>query len=194
MRWRIFKPGLLAFIFLSSLFSPPLAFGQLAFVEQDKIFPNLSHVLTPLAPLVKGGLGVDYLASQKNSSPPTSSANVNSSTFEQGRFPSNQPRLNSNINDSSLKQKNSQALREIESNANDSSLKQENRDKKSQSDKKPESAGKKIQSAKKPQTLDELLKQIQKDQLEQKPELKAREARFLKARDRQKALLKQAAL
>lgn len=38
-------------------------------------------------------------------------------------------------------------------------------------------------------TLDELLKQIQKDQLAQRPELRQREAKFLKARNRQKALL-----
>lgn len=42
----------------------------------------------------------------------------------------------------------------------------------------------------KPQTLDELLEQIQKDQIAQRPELRKREAKFLKARNRQKALLK----
>ena len=76
----------------------------------------------------------------------------------------------------------------------DSSLKQKSANQKSQNNKKAENIDKKNQSTKKPQTLDELLKQIQQDQLAQKPELRAREARFLKARDRQKALLKQAQL
>ena len=41
-------------------------------------------------------------------------------------------------------------------------------------------------------SLDELLKQIQKDQVEQRPELRRREAKFLKERNQQRALLKQA--
>ena len=41
-------------------------------------------------------------------------------------------------------------------------------------------------------TLDELLKQIQKDQVNQRPELKKREAQFLKARNRQKIFLNRA--
>lgn len=40
--------------------------------------------------------------------------------------------------------------------------------------------------------LDELLQQIKKDQVSQRPELRKREARFLKNRNQQKALLKQA--
>ena len=43
-------------------------------------------------------------------------------------------------------------------------------------------------------SLDELLQQIKKDQVSQRPELRRREARFLKDRDQQKALLKQALL
>ena len=46
--------------------------------------------------------------------------------------------------------------------------------------------------AKEIKTLDELLKQIQKDQVAQRPELKKREVEFLKARDQQKTLLNQA--
>ena len=41
-------------------------------------------------------------------------------------------------------------------------------------------------------TLEQLLQQIKKDQIASRPELKKREARFLKARNRQKALLKSA--
>ena len=43
-----------------------------------------------------------------------------------------------------------------------------------------------------PKTLDELLKQIQKDQAAQRPELRQREIKFLKARNQQKALLNKA--
>lgn len=41
-------------------------------------------------------------------------------------------------------------------------------------------------------TLDDLLKQIQEDQIAQRPELKKREAQFLKARNRQKVMLNKA--
>ncbi len=43
-----------------------------------------------------------------------------------------------------------------------------------------------------PKTLDELLIQIQKDQMAQRPELQKREKEFLKARDKQKTLLNKA--
>lgn len=43
-------------------------------------------------------------------------------------------------------------------------------------------------------TLDELLKQIQKDQIAQRPELRKREEKFLKARNQQKVLLNKALL
>ena len=43
-------------------------------------------------------------------------------------------------------------------------------------------------------SLDELLQQIKKDQISQRPELREREARFLKNRNQQKTLLKQALL
>lgn len=49
-----------------------------------------------------------------------------------------------------------------------------------------------LAKSQKPKTLDELLKQIQKDHLAQKPELKKREEEFLRARNQQKALLNKA--
>ena len=44
----------------------------------------------------------------------------------------------------------------------------------------------------KPENMEELLEKIRQDQVDQRPELAEREARFLKSRDRQRSLLKQA--
>ena len=71
-------------------------------------------------------------------------------------------------------------------NQKNNEIKKEKTKQKSSSQSSPPSSLPKIEN------LDQLLKRIKEDQIKSRPELRAREARFLKARDRQRSLLLQA--